>query len=67
MMCSNCLMTFPLYLKRMLKLGVHHTCTIEKSWPTQYQVCTLSNSPDCKRQLSRRHLLADSGVDQMAQ
>jgi hypothetical protein len=22
-----------------------------------------SNSPDCKRQLSRRHLLADLGVD----
>jgi hypothetical protein len=25
------------------------------------------NSPDCKRQLSRRHLLADSGIDQMRQ
>jgi hypothetical protein len=28
---------------------------------------TLSNSPDFKRQLSRRHLLADSGIDQMRQ
>ena len=24
--------------------------------------CTLSNSPDCKRRLSRRHLLADSSI-----
>jgi hypothetical protein len=29
--------------------------------------CTLSNRPDCKRQLSRRHLLADSGIDQVRQ
>ena len=29
--------------------------------------CLLSNSPDCWRQLSTRHLLADSSVDQMAQ
>jgi hypothetical protein len=25
------------------------------------------NSPDCKRQLSRRHLLADSGIGQIHQ
>jgi hypothetical protein len=28
---------------------------------------TLSNSPDCKRQLSRRHLLANLGIDQVRQ
>jgi hypothetical protein len=28
---------------------------------------TLSNSPHCKRQLPGRHLLADSGIDQMRQ
>ena len=28
-------------------------------------LCALTNSPDCKRQLSRRHLLADSGIDLM--
>jgi hypothetical protein len=28
-------------------------------------VDTLSNSSDCKRQLSRRHILANLGIDQM--
>jgi hypothetical protein len=27
--------------------------------------CTHFKLPDCKRQLSRRHLLADSGIDQV--
>ena len=33
------------------------------------RVDTVSNSCDCKRQLSRRHLLpdSDSGIDQMGQ
>jgi hypothetical protein len=29
--------------------------------------CTLSNSSDCKRQPSKRHILADSGTDRMSQ
>jgi hypothetical protein len=28
-------------------------------------LCTLSNLPHCKRQLSRRHQLVDSGFDRM--
>jgi hypothetical protein len=32
-----------------------------------HMTCTLSNSPGCKRQLSRRHLLADSGIGQIHQ
>jgi hypothetical protein len=43
----------------------HHNPSISASpSPSTY---TLSNSPDCKRRLSRRHLLADPGIDQMRQ
>ena len=33
----------------------------------QFRLPTLSNSSDCKRQISRRHLLAGSGVDHLSQ
>jgi hypothetical protein len=42
--------------------GASRGISLQVVFPVLY---LLSNSSDCKRQLSRRHLLADSGIDQM--